>query len=129
MLLPSVHRSFDVGGLNMEGPAPENPPLIAIITTLTKIPIPANIPVATKTALFGLNSNYRYCKKDLKINKNKNERKDYWTTKPNCPDSTKLLGAPDMAVDISTFTVTSPGFWKRTFCTAVPSLASWLSFP
>ena len=67
MLLPSVHRSFDVGGLNIEGPAPENPPLIAIITTLTKIPIPANIPVATKIVLFGLISNYRYCKKDFKI--------------------------------------------------------------
>src|SRR4026207_273809 len=70
MLLPSVHRSFDVGGLSIEGPpsfAPENPPLIAIITTLTKIPIPAKIPVATKIILFGLISNYRYCKKDLKI--------------------------------------------------------------
>src|SRR4026207_154101 len=67
MLLPSVHRSFDAGGLNIEGPSPENPPLIAIITTLTKIPIPAKIPVATKIILFGLISNYRYCKKDLKI--------------------------------------------------------------
>ncbi len=67
MLLPNVHRSFDVGGLNIEGPAPENPPLMAIITMLTKIPMPANIPVATKIVLFGLNSNYRYCKKDLKI--------------------------------------------------------------
>jgi len=57
MLLPSVHRSFDVGGLNIEGPpsfAPENPPLIAIMTMLTKIPIPAKIPVATKIILFGL---------------------------------------------------------------------------
>jgi hypothetical protein len=57
MLLPSVHRSFDVGGLNIEGPpsfVPENPPFMAIITTLTKIPTPAKIPVATKIILFGL---------------------------------------------------------------------------
>jgi hypothetical protein len=54
MLLPGVHRSFDVGGLKIEGPLPENPPFIAIITTLTRIPTVANIPDARKTVLFGV---------------------------------------------------------------------------
>jgi hypothetical protein len=54
MLLPIVHRSFDVGGLKIEGPPPENPPFMAIITTLTRIPIPANIPVTRKIILFGV---------------------------------------------------------------------------
>jgi hypothetical protein len=54
MLLPIVHRSFDVGGLKIEGPLPENPPFMAIITTLTRIPIAPNIPDARKTNLFGL---------------------------------------------------------------------------
>src|ERR1051325_1533335 len=90
MLLPSVHRSLDVGGLNIDGPPPENPPFMAIITTLAKIPIAANIPVATKIVLFGLISYFRYCKTLKKI-----KRKDYWTVKSNWPDSTKVLGAPD----------------------------------
>jgi hypothetical protein len=54
MLLPSVHRSFEVGGLNMVGPPPENPPPIAIIATLTKIPIAASIPEAKNIILFGV---------------------------------------------------------------------------
>jgi hypothetical protein len=56
MLLPIVHRSFDVGGLKIEGPLPppENPPFMAIITTLTRIPIAANIPDARKIILFGV---------------------------------------------------------------------------
>jgi hypothetical protein len=69
MLLPSVQRSFDVGGLNIEGPAPENPPLITIITTLAKIPIPANIPAATRIIFLGLISNYSYYKTLKKIKK------------------------------------------------------------
>jgi hypothetical protein len=40
------------------------------------------------------------------------------------PDSTKLLGAPDPACVISTFTVAGPGFWNITVCVAVPSGAS-----
>ena len=40
------------------------------------------------------------------------------------PVSTKLLAAPDPAVVISTFTVAGHGFWKTTFCIAVPSGAS-----
>ena len=52
MLPPIVHRSFDVGGLKMEGPEPEKPPPMAIITTLTRIPIAANIPEARNTILF-----------------------------------------------------------------------------
>jgi hypothetical protein len=39
----------------------------------------------------------------------------------NSPDSTKLLGEADPAVVISTLTVAGPGFWKNTFCRAVPS--------
>ena len=56
MLLPIVHRSFDVGGLKMEGPfpPPEKPPPMAIITTLTRIPIAANIPEARNIILFGV---------------------------------------------------------------------------
>jgi hypothetical protein len=56
MLLPIVHRSFDVGGLKIEGPLPlpENPPFVAIITTLTSIPIAPNIPAARKAVLFGV---------------------------------------------------------------------------
>ncbi len=42
----------------------------------------------------------------------------------NSPVSTKLLGAPDPAAVMSTFTVAGPGFWKTTFCIAVPSGAS-----
>jgi hypothetical protein len=54
MLLPIVHRSFDVGGLKIEGPLPENPPFMAIITTLTRIPTAANIPEARKIVLLGV---------------------------------------------------------------------------
>jgi hypothetical protein len=56
MLLPIVHRSFDVGGLKIEGPPPllENPPFMAIITTLTRIPTAANIPEARKIVLLGV---------------------------------------------------------------------------
>jgi hypothetical protein len=54
MLLPIVHRSFDVGGLKIDGPPPENPPFIAIIATLTRIPIAANIPAARNIILFGV---------------------------------------------------------------------------
>jgi hypothetical protein len=54
MLLPIVHRSFDVGGLKIEGPLPENPPFMAIITTLTRIPNAANIPDARKIILLGV---------------------------------------------------------------------------
>jgi hypothetical protein len=54
MLLPIVHKSFDVGGLKMEGLSPEKPPFMAIITTLTRIPIAANIPDARNIILFGV---------------------------------------------------------------------------
>ena len=55
MLLPIVHRSFDVGGLKIDGPLPpENQPFIAIIATLTRIPIAANIPAARNIILFGV---------------------------------------------------------------------------
>jgi hypothetical protein len=56
MLLPIVHRSLDVGGLKIEGPPPppENPPFMAIITTLTRIPTVANIPDARKIILLGV---------------------------------------------------------------------------
>ena len=58
MLLPIVHKSFDVGGLRMEGPSPENPPFMAIITTLTRIPIAANIPDARNITFLGHRSYY-----------------------------------------------------------------------
>jgi hypothetical protein len=54
MLLPNVNRSFEVGGLKIEGPLPEKPPFRAIITTLTSIPIAPNIPAARKAVLFGV---------------------------------------------------------------------------
>jgi hypothetical protein len=54
MLLPSVHRSSEVGGLKIEGPFVENPPFMATITTLTRIPIAPNIPDARKTSLLGV---------------------------------------------------------------------------
>jgi len=54
MLLAGVHRSFDVGGLKIEGPLPENPPLIAIIATLTRIPIAVNMPDTRKIIFFGV---------------------------------------------------------------------------
>jgi hypothetical protein len=38
----------------MVGPPPENPPFIAIIATLTKIPIAASIPEAKNIILFGV---------------------------------------------------------------------------
>jgi hypothetical protein len=54
MLLPIVHRSFDVGGFKIEGPFAEKPPFIAIMTTLTRIPTVPNIADATRTNLFGV---------------------------------------------------------------------------
>jgi hypothetical protein len=83
MLLPIVHRSFDVGGLKIEGPPPpEKPPFMAIIATLARMPIAANIPAARNIILIGVivvTINQTLKKENVQNKKNK----DYWTTMSN----------------------------------------------